>query len=105
MCVEWCKLIKREIKSSPSCVFRNLSQRCTTSDLKPYHPTNSGIRAQENQKYEEQRPKPNLPRNKSSPNSFLSIPVCSTRPHEFNGENLTQIGVPESPHALFEVGE
>ncbi|KAK0587292.1 hypothetical protein LWI29_020648 [Acer saccharum] len=73
--------------------------RCTTSDLNNCHSTNSGIRAQESQKFEEQRQKPNLPRIQSAQNSILSTPKCSTRRKECTGENFTQIGATERPHA------
>ena len=80
-------------------------QRCSESDLKPSHPTTCGIRAQENQKFEKQRLKPNWPRNKSAQNRYLSIPMCFTCRKECNSEKITQIGAPERPHAPPEVGE
>ncbi|KAK0604554.1 hypothetical protein LWI29_016803 [Acer saccharum] len=80
-------------------------KRCTTSDLNNCHSTNSGIRAQESQKFEEQRQKPNLPRIQSAQNKILSTPECSNRRKECTGENFTQIGATERPHAPPEVGE
>ncbi|KAK0606773.1 hypothetical protein LWI29_004237 [Acer saccharum] len=98
-----------QLANSPTAISHlpssNCELRCTTSDLNNCHSTNSGIRAQESQKFEEQRQKPNLPRIQSAQNRILSTPECSTRRKECTGENFTQIGATERPHAPPEVGE
>ncbi|KAK3184816.1 hypothetical protein Dsin_032102 [Dipteronia sinensis] len=58
---------KKSLKFLLMLSARNLSQRCTTSD-QPHQPTNSGIKAQESQKFGKQRPNLNWPRNQSTQN-------------------------------------